>query len=184
MNNDTLIALISATIAIFSAIFTIVLSISDRGKDDYLAIDEQYKDILKEGIKNPALRDPKKCCNYDKLKEKDSDFYIKYNTYAYIVWNFLETIYDFSHDKKEKHRKLYEIWRPAVLQENKLHYRWFRLNNFLFEKNFQEYVFNDVNELEISECNLNEFKIVYDMMLKEFPPEEMKNRKQMISLLV
>lgn len=185
MNNiETIIALISAIIAVLSVIFSVILSLSDRGKDDYLAIDEQYKDILKEGMKNPALRDPKMCCKYDSYKETDREFYLKYNTYAYIVWNFLETIFDFSHDKKEKHRRLYEIFLPAIIQENKLHYHWFRLNNYLFEASFQDFVFNIVNQLEINECNLAEFKTVYDMMLKEFPPEEVKNRKQMISLLV
>ena len=183
-NTETIIALISAIIAVLSVVFSVVLSLSDRGKDDYLAIDEQYKDILKEGMKNPTLRDPKMCCNYDSYKETDREFYLKYNTYAYIVWNFLETIFDFSHDNKEKHRRLYEIFLPAIIEENKLHYRWFRLNNYLFEENFQDFVFNIVNQLEINECNFAEFRIVYDMMLKEFPPEEMKNRKQMISLLV
>ena len=185
MNNmETIIAIISAIIAVLSVILSVALSLSDRGKDDYIAIDEQYKDILKEGMKNPVLRVPKMCCNYDSYKESDREFYLKYNTYAYIVWNFLETIYDFSHDKKEKHRRLYEIFLPAIIQENKLHYRWFRLNSYLFEASFQDYVLNVVNKLEINECNLAEFKIVYDMMLKEFPPEEVKNRKQMISLLV
>ena len=121
-NSEAIISLVSAVVAVLSVILTVILSVSDRGKDDYLAIDEQYKDILKEGMRNPSLRDPKMCCKYDSFKDTDRDFYLQYDTYAYIVWNFLETIFDFSHDKKERHRKLYDVFLPAIIEENKLHF--------------------------------------------------------------
>lgn len=182
-NTDTIIAFVSALMAVFSLMASVIYSIRDRGKEDYFAIDDQYKDIIKEGIKNPSFRDPKMCCNYDKLKEKNRDYYLEYNGYAYLVWNLLKTIYDFSHDKKNKHFNFYEIWLPSILQENKLHYRWFRVNKYLYSEEFQNFVIKEINELEISECNIKEFATVYDMMVKEFPPIEMKDKKHIISLL-
>ena len=182
-NTDTIIAFVSALMAVFSLIASVIYSIRDRGKEDYFAIDGQYKDIIKEGIKNPSFRDPKMCCNYDKLKEKNRDYYLEYNGYAYLVWNLLKTIYDFSHDKKNKHFNFYEIWLPSILQENKLHYRWFRVNKYLYSEEFQNFVIKEINELEISECNIKEFATVYDMMVNEFPPIEMKDKKHIISLL-
>ena len=182
-NTDTIIAFVSALMAVFSLIASVIYSIRDRGKEDYFAIDDHYKDILKEGIKNPSLRDPRMCCNYDKLKEKDREYYLQYNGYAYLVWNLLKTIYDFSHDKKNQHFNFYEIWLPSILQENKLHYRWFRVNKYLYNEDFQKFVINELNEIEISQCNIKEFSTVYDMMVKEFPPIEMKDKKHIISLL-
>lgn len=74
--------------------------------------------------------------NYKEVKENDRETYFKYCSYAYMMWNFLETIYDF--ESKKKNSSLGNIWEPVLIEENKLHYRWFLDNRRLFRKSFQE----------------------------------------------
>lgn len=174
--------LISIIIALLSLIISFLVSINSQSKNDYIEIDNQYKDLLELGIKNPKLRDPQVAVNYKELKENDRETYYKYCSYAYMMWNFLETIYDFG--SKKKNSSLGNIWEPVLIEENKLHYRWFLDNRRLFRKSFQDYVMNYLNALEIDEGTMKDFKYVYNCMVKEFPLEELKDKDQMLHLLI
>lgn len=45
----------------------------------------------------------------------------EYDAYAFMVWNFLETI----HDRCEEHADLLNTWAPIVAAENDFHRGWF-----------------------------------------------------------
>lgn len=173
---------ISIVIAFLSLIISFLVSMNSQSKNDYIEIDNQYKDLLAMGIKNPKLRDPQIASHYKELKESDRETYFKYCAYAYMMWNFLETIYDFG--SKKKNSSLGTIWEPVLIEENKLHYRWFLDNRRLFRKSFQDYVINYLNALQIDEGTMRDFKYVYNCLLKEFPLEELKDKDQMLHLLI
>ena len=169
--------IISISIAFVSLVISIIVSISTQKRNAYVTLDGQYKDLLNLGIQYPILRNPLVTCNYKNLPEDDK---YKYQSYAYMMWNFLETIYDFA----SKNADLSNTWSPVLHQENKLHYRWFLDNKHLFKKQFQDYVVNYLNELTIDEGQMSDFKHVYKAMQDEFPLEELKDKDQMMHLLI
>jgi hypothetical protein len=99
----------------------------------YQQVDEMYMSILKIGIEHPVFRDASKTKNYEENFYDDEK--IKYENYAYIVWNFCETLYDreFSED---------ETWKGALKYENDLHSDWFNKNSKnLYKEKFIKYIY-------------------------------------------
>ena len=72
----------------------------------------------------------------------------------YGVWNFLETIYDLSNSKKKRKRDLFHTWSPVLIEENKLHYRWFT-KILAHLKEFQDYVRNYLNDITIEQKRIS-----------------------------
>jgi hypothetical protein len=72
-----------------------------------------YFDILKLGIEKPYLRDPTLIATDQERRS--------YDAYAFIVWNFIETI----HDRCKKSHDLMSTWMPVVKAEHKIHGEWF-----------------------------------------------------------
>ena len=172
--------LISISIAFLSLIISILTNIFSQKRNAYVTLDGQYKDLLNLGINHPVLRNPSVTCIYKVLEETDKDSYYQYQSYAYMMWNFLETIYDFA----SKDKNLINTWAPVLYEENKLHYRWFLDHKHLFKKKFQDYVINYLNELTVDDGTMADFKFVYKAMQDEFPLEELKDKDQMLHLLI
>lgn len=103
-----------AAIIAFSAlrysmtVYKRTLSISN-----YTELDRMYFDLLRTAVDKPHLLDPGPEESAERQKEYDS--------YAFMVWNFLETIYDRCHGD----RKLSETWYPVIDAENGRHRKWF-----------------------------------------------------------
>jgi hypothetical protein len=93
--------------------------------------------ILKLGMDNPRFRNPKYTHGY-KEKFRDEDELFRYESYAYIVWNICETVYD----RGQKDENLAKTWLPIVGAENKLHREWFdnAENNHKFKDEFIAYI--------------------------------------------
>jgi hypothetical protein len=74
-----------------------------------------YFELLKIGLERPALLafptapDPAKAREYD--------------AYAFMVWNFVETIFDRCQGRSR--RRLRETWYPIIAAENAVHRAWF-----------------------------------------------------------
>jgi hypothetical protein len=103
------------------------------GFNKYQEVDEMYMSILKIGIEYPSFRDISKTKNYDKNFHGDEK--LKYENYAFIVWNFCETLYDrkFIQDK---------TWEGVLRYENDLHFDWFkRKSENLFKESFRKYIY-------------------------------------------
>jgi len=66
------------------------------GFNKYQEVDEMYMNVLKIGIEYPSFRDISKNKNFHGYEK------IKYQNYAFMVWNFCEILYD---------RKFIEVWK-------------------------------------------------------------------------
>lgn len=105
----------------------------------YSELDRFYADILRIAIEYPDLRQPRPVApntrtmlaDYDPFPDDpqttDADSKAKqrkcaqYDAYAFMVWNFLETI----HDRCDEHPELHDTWATIVSAENRLHRGWF-----------------------------------------------------------
>ncbi len=105
----------------------------------YSELDRFYADILRIAIEYPFLRQPRAVAPDSRMMLADYDPYpddphttiedikakqhkcAQYDAYAFMVWNFLETI----HDRCHEHPNLYETWATIVSSENRLHRGWF-----------------------------------------------------------
>lgn len=196
--NNLFFNVLPIALSLISFILSIITAKKNKERESYLTIDDQYQKLLDHTLSSPILRDPVFTCHYldyytmrldkieDPIKRKEAvennALYLKYHSYAYMMWNFLETIFDFT--GKKKNSGLRTIWLPVLCEENKLNYCWFRNNKRLFRKEFIMYVENVINEMEIVEGKRDDFKKVYSYMQEEFPVSEMKDKNQMMKLLV
>lgn len=117
-------------------VFTLLYSVwsfKTTLRDAYYAeIDRVYFELLKIGLERPELLtyptspDPAKADQY--------------GAYAFMVWNFLETIYDRCQGWSK--RRLRETWFPIIAAENDLHRAWFELpeNRRRFKQRFVRFI--------------------------------------------
>jgi hypothetical protein len=103
-------------VGIVFTLFYSVWSFRTTLRDSYYAeLDRVYFDLLKIGLDDPDLmdfptsRDPRKAREYD--------------AYAFMVWNFIETIFDRCQGWSK--RRLRETWYPIIAAENARHRDWF-----------------------------------------------------------
>ena len=124
--------MVLSLIAFAFSIFTYRRSRRERF---YADIDSMYLGILKIGIDHPEFVNPKNTTDYMK-RFKDENELLRYETYAYIVWNLCETIYDRRDDD------LFNTWRTVIVAENKLHRKWLDdpENHHKFKGEFLKYV--------------------------------------------
>jgi hypothetical protein len=125
-----------STLLSATAIFLyIVLWYKDKDHDSYDTFDTLYLDILKTAIEYPDLRNPEYIQGYKSLPSTER---IRYEAYAFIVWNFCETIYDKSSEE------LLRTWIGVLVTENRLHSEWFAApeNSHIFKDEFKTYVKN------------------------------------------
>jgi len=105
----------------------------------YSELDGMYSKLLQIAMEDPILRSPKPITDDDEALKRDYDPYpdyptstdheknekfirtLRYDAYAYMVWNFLETI----HDRCEQYPELRDTWATIVDAENQLHRGWF-----------------------------------------------------------
>ena len=79
----------------------------------YAELDRIYAELLTKAIDKPYLRQPQAIGDPGQAME--------YDTYAFMVWNFLETIVD----RCEKDKALCATWYPIIDAENRIHREWF-----------------------------------------------------------
>jgi hypothetical protein len=105
--------------------FTKTLSVSN-----YTELDKMYFDLLKMAVENPRLINPEAARDADQQRE--------YDTYALMVWNVTESIYDRCHGDGE----LCKTWYPAIDTEEKKHRKWFDdpINRSKFKGRFCRFI--------------------------------------------
>ena len=122
-----------STILAAAAIFLyIIFWFKDKTSNDYDVFDNLYLDLLKTGMEYPKFRDIAKTNKYK--SEFTEDELIQYEVYAFITWNFIETILD------KGDEKLLITWLPCVKYEASLHIEWFTQpeNLIKFKELFQK----------------------------------------------
>ena len=123
-------------------VFTLLYSVwsfKTTLRDAYYAeIDRVYFELLKIGLERPELlsypTSPTSPVSPDPAKAA------QYGAYAFMVWNFLETIYDRCQGWSK--RRLRETWFPIIAAENDLHRAWFELpeNRRRFKQRFVRFI--------------------------------------------
>lgn len=134
---DTLWAAISSVmgvIATMMAVFALIYSMRTYNKTmqvvHYGEIDKMYFDILKEALAKPHLV----MQNIERSKEQD----VEYELYAFIVWNFLESIYD----RCMSDDALKTTWFPIIGAESQIHLSWIKnpKNRIKFKDEFLNFI--------------------------------------------
>lgn len=104
----------------------------EKENANYDIFDTTYLEILKTGMEYPKFRNP----NYTKdyKNADDENEIIRYELYAFICWNFCETIID------KGDSALLETWGVAIEVEKSLHETWFNAeeNKSKFKASFRE----------------------------------------------
>jgi hypothetical protein len=121
------------SIGIMFTLFYSVWSFTRTLRDAYYAeLDRVYFELLKIGLERPELLafpaspDPARATEY--------------GAYAFMVWNFIETIFDRCQGWSK--RRLRETWYPIIDAENALHRGWFDLpaNRRRFKQRFVQFI--------------------------------------------
>lgn len=104
---------------------------------DYSEIDKMYFDLLKMRLGNPHLR--KKASRRD-----EPEHYEDYEIYAYMMWNFLESVHDRCERDEVPDPILCHTWYPVFELEFGRHSAWMfsEDNERMFKANFVEWVAN------------------------------------------
>jgi hypothetical protein len=98
----------------------------------YVELDRVYFELLKIGLERPYLLTPPPPADPTRAKE--------YEAYAFMVWNFIETVVDRCEGTSNRH--LRETWYPIVATESALHRAWFDLpeNQCKFKERFRRFI--------------------------------------------
>lgn len=182
INVEQIINYISIIVAVLSLFVSILVFYLTQKSSGYLEVDRQYQSLLAMAITNPKLRDVKFTKKYKDYKHKDPEFYHAYCAYAYMVWNFIETIADVSKTKK-LFSKIDEVWFPTIIEENRLHYSWFVDNERLFRKSFVHFIKEKINNVVFVQGNIDDLELVYPHYVLDFPLEERKEKNRLVTLM-
>lgn len=109
---SSIMGIIATTLAIFALIYSMRTYRKTMQIVHYGEIDKMYFEILKEALAKPHL--------VRKNIERSSEQEIEYDIYAFIVWNFLESIYD----RCMLDTDLQKTWFPIIEAERKIHLAW------------------------------------------------------------
>jgi hypothetical protein len=102
----------------------------DSWEQFYSLLDKQYLEILKILIEHPQLAEPSKL-------DRDEDR-LRYDAFAFAVWNFVEAIFDYG----ERDPALHESWHHILILESRRHAEWFSQprNRRGFKARFCQYI--------------------------------------------
>lgn len=134
---DAVTALATIALAIATAVlaYGIPLELKRARRDEryvfYAQLDKTYFDIQKILIERPYLSNRPEIA---RTMEEE----LEYDAFAFLVWNFLESIYDYG----EKDEFLMETWECIFKYEARLHFEWFlrEENRQKFKDRFWRYV--------------------------------------------
>jgi hypothetical protein len=102
----------------------------------YREMDSNYMEVLKLGMENPFLRDKKWIQNpFNRGPLSNRDQVLKYDQYAYMVWNICETIFD--------RKKVDRTWTPVIRTEKELHKEWLQNNESKFKPEFLKFIYDN-----------------------------------------
>lgn len=125
---------IAETIASIASIGALFYSIVTFRKflmiNHYTELDSAYRELLRLVMDRPHLATPAALADDRQRGE--------YDMYAFMLWNYLETIYD----RCEKNHKLRETWYPIIATEMQIHGNWFaeQRNQPKFKEAFRRFI--------------------------------------------
>ena len=118
---------VTGGLALLVSIYTYLRSVNYQ---HYAELDRGYADLLAMAIERPFLRRPGALATEDER--------MAYDAYAYMVWNFLETVCD----RCRWNLFLRRTWYPVIDAENRIHRAWFDApeNHHKFKKPFRSLI--------------------------------------------
>lgn len=99
-------------LSVVALLYTVTIYRATMQSAHYTELDAIYMRLLEMAMDRPHLRR----VNAD----RSPDEILEYDSYAFMVWNFLETVYDRSLISKH----LRETWYPILKTEKNLHGEW------------------------------------------------------------
>ena len=131
--------IVSSTATILAGIailLYIIMWYKDKSNNSSDIFDATYLDILKTGMENPSFRNS--ILTNDYINSFSENEKIKYEIYAFISWNFCETIFD------KGDVELMKTWSVVIDTENTLHRKWFNNpeNKNKFKESFRLHIQN------------------------------------------
>jgi len=127
------IAEVAGGIGIVFTLFYSVWSFRTTLRDSYYAeLDRVYFELLRIGLEHPELLDFPVAPDPSKARE--------YDAYAFMVWNFVETVFDRCQGWSK--RRLRETWFPVIAAETARHRAWFNVpqNRRKFKEPFCRFI--------------------------------------------
>ena len=124
----------STILAAIAILLYVIFWFRDKTASAYDIFDSTYLELLKTALDHPSFRNPDVTSNY--RHEFSGNDCIQYEIYAFMVYNFCETIYD----KGDK--ELMKTWEVIIETESILHAEWFRNpeNRKKFKPSFCDYI--------------------------------------------
>jgi len=134
---SSLMGVVATTMAIIALIYSMRTYRKTMQIVHYGEIDKMYFEILKEALAKPHL--------VRQGIERDVEKQTEYNIYAFIVWNFLESIYD----RCMLDAELKTTWFPIIEAERKTHLAWIqdKENRAKFKADFLSFIDKGVSEV-------------------------------------
>ncbi len=132
-NKAEVVATALGSIGIVLTLFYSAWSFRTTLREGYYAeLDRVYFELLKIGLERPYLR--------ASLPPVDPARASEYEAYAFMVWNFLETVVDRCDGTSNP--SLRETWYPIVATECALHRAWFDApeNRRKFKERFRRFI--------------------------------------------
>jgi len=135
---SSIMGVIATTMAIFALLYSMRTYRKTMQIVHYGEIDKMYFEILKEALAKPHL--------VRQGIERDGEQETEYAVYAFIVWNFLESIYD----RCMLDSELKKTWFPIIQAERKTHLAWIQAeeNRAKFKEDFLRFI--DKGEFEVA----------------------------------
>ena len=125
----------AAALGIVLTLFYSIWSFRTTLRDSYYAeLDRVYFELLKIGLERPELMDLATAPSPDPSKARE------YDAYAFMVWNFVETVVDRCQGWTK--RRLRDTWYPVIAAENARHRAWFNVpqNRRKFKEPFCRFI--------------------------------------------
>lgn len=122
----------ASILAIVALIYSMTTFRKSLQASHYTELDRMYFDLLRLGVEKPHLRNLQ--------AERTADQQAEYESYAWMIYNFLETV----NDRCAGNAGLCETWHAAVDAEDRLYGRWLDApeNHHKFKANFHAFVAN------------------------------------------
>lgn len=106
---------IASIMAIAALIYSMTSFTKSLRTSNYTELDSMYFELLRIALDKPHLINPAAAAT------RSEEQRLEYDTYAFMVWNFLETIVD----RCERDTRLCSTWYPVIDVENRMHRGWF-----------------------------------------------------------
>ena len=126
-------AVIGAIVSFFVAQWTVR---REQREHSYIHTDVQYAAVLRLYLEYPEFSAPEATRNYASAFS-GSDL-LRYSTFAALVHDFLETIFDLFHDGEKD--RIEETWAKIFAYHARLHSAWLLANPGQYEPAYVEYV--------------------------------------------